>query len=36
MTALVEGHTDNDDLPLLAERIAISQGDEIALMHSSA
>jgi uncharacterized protein (DUF305 family) len=32
MTALVEGHTQNDDLPLLAERIAISQGDEIALM----
>jgi len=32
MTALVEGHTENEDLPLLAERIAISQGDEIALM----
>lgn len=32
MTALVEGHTENGDLPLLAERIAISQGDEIALM----
>ncbi len=32
MAALVEGHTENEDLPLLAERIAVSQGDEIALM----
>jgi uncharacterized protein (DUF305 family) len=32
MTALVEERTESEDLPLLAERIAISQDDEIAQM----
>ena len=32
MAALVEGHTQNEDLPLLAERIAVSQDGEIDQM----
>jgi uncharacterized protein (DUF305 family) len=32
MTAMVESRTDSDDLPLLTERMDVSQQDEIALM----
>lgn len=32
MTALVQDHAEGSDLPLLAERIAVTQRDEIALM----
>ncbi|HKA83774.1 MAG TPA: DUF305 domain-containing protein [Acidimicrobiales bacterium] len=32
MAGLVEAHTQNEDLPLLAERISVSQTDEIARM----
>jgi uncharacterized protein (DUF305 family) len=32
MTAMVESRTTSDDLPLLAERMDVSQRDEIALM----